>query len=258
MWSGCSFYMRGTAGTTPRTSPNSASKRVGISFFIRAANTAALSSVTSEFCAQIREGIAISSRFAAFALLSRITVTYDVHPKGEHMARPAGTYAIFETSMGNIVCRLFEKEAPKTVENFIGLAEGTKEFKDPISGKKEKRPYYDGLIFHRVIPDFMIQGGCPQGDGRGGPGYNFADEFHPSLRHSKAGKLSMANAGPGTNGSQFFITVAPTPHLDNRHSIFGEVVEGQDIADKISKTSRDGMDRPRVPVTMKVRIERVS
>jgi peptidyl-prolyl cis-trans isomerase A (cyclophilin A) len=174
------------------------------------------------------------------------------------MARPAGTYAIFETSLGNIVCRLFEKEAPKTVENFIGLAEGTKEFKDPISGKKEKRPYYDGLTFHRVIPDFMIQGGCPQGDGRGGPGYNFADEFHPSLRHSKGGKLSMANAGPNTNGSQFFITVAATPHLDNRHSIFGEVVEGQDIADKISATSRDGMDRPRVPVTMKVRIERVS
>jgi peptidyl-prolyl cis-trans isomerase A (cyclophilin A) len=174
------------------------------------------------------------------------------------MARPAGTYAIFETSMGNIVCRLFEKEAPKTVENFIGLAEGTKEFRDPIGGKKEKRRYYDGLIFHRVIPDFMIQGGCPQGDGRGGPGYQFADEFHPSLRHSKAGKLSMANAGPNTNGSQFFITVAPTPHLDNRHSIFGEVVEGQDVANKISETSRDGMDRPRVPVTMKVRIERVS
>ena len=173
------------------------------------------------------------------------------------MARPAGTYAIFETSLGNIVCRLFEKEAPKTVENFIGLAEGTKEFRDAISGKKEKRPYYDGLTFHRVIPQFMIQGGCPQGDGRGGPGYNFADEFHPSLRHSKPGKLSMANAGPNTNGSQFFITVAPTPHLDNRHSIFGEVIEGQDIAVKISETSRDSMDRPRVPVTMKVRIERV-
>ena len=173
------------------------------------------------------------------------------------MARAAGTYAIFETSQGNIVCRLFEKEAPKTVENFIGLAEGTKEFRDPISGKKEKRPYYDGLTFHRVIPQFMIQGGCPQGDGRGGPGYNFADEFHPSLRHNKPGKLSMANAGPNTNGSQFFITVAPTPHLDNRHSIFGEVVEGQDIAVKVSETSRDSMDRPRVPVTMKVRIERV-
>jgi len=174
------------------------------------------------------------------------------------MARPAGTYAIFETSLGNIVCRLFDKEAPKTVENFIGLAEGTKEFRDPISGKKEKRAYYHGLTFHRVIPQFMIQGGCPQGDGRGGPGYMFADEFHPSLRHNKPGKLSMANAGPNTNGSQFFITVAPTPHLDNRHSIFGEVVEGQDIAVKISETSRDAMDRPRVPVTMKVRIERVA
>jgi peptidyl-prolyl cis-trans isomerase A (cyclophilin A) len=173
------------------------------------------------------------------------------------MARPAGTYAIFETSLGNVVCRLFDKEAPKTVENFIGLAEGTKEFRDPISGKKEKRPYYDGLTFHRVIPQFMIQGGCPQGDGRGGPGYNFADEFHSSLRHNKPGKLSMANAGPNTNGSQFFITVAPTPHLDNRHSIFGEVIEGMDIANKISETSRDSMDRPRVPVTMKVRIERV-
>ena len=174
------------------------------------------------------------------------------------MARAAGTYAIFETSLGNIVVRLFDKEAPKTVENFVGLAEGTKEFRDPISGKKEKRAYYDGLTFHRVIPQFMIQGGCPQGDGRGGPGYTFADEFHPTLRHNKPGKLSMANAGPNTNGSQFFITVAPTPHLDNRHSIFGEVVEGQDIAVKISETSRDAMDRPRVPVTMKVRIERVA
>jgi peptidyl-prolyl cis-trans isomerase A (cyclophilin A) len=173
------------------------------------------------------------------------------------MARPAGTYAIFETSLGNIVVRLLDKEAPKTVENFIGLAEGTKEFTDALSGKKEKRPYYDGLIFHRVIPDFMIQGGCPRGDGRGGPGYSFADEFHPSLRHAKGGKLSMANSGPNTNGSQFFITVAATPHLDNRHTIFGEVVEGQDVADKISETPRDGSDRPRKPVTMKVRIERV-
>src|SRR5580700_5856864 len=174
------------------------------------------------------------------------------------MTRPAGTYAIFETSQGNIVVRLLEKEAPNTVANFVGLAEGTKEFTNERTGKKEKRPFYDDLIFHRVIPDFMIQGGCPEGTGRGGPGYKFGDEFHPSLKHSKAGKLSMANAGPGTNGSQFFLTVAATPWLDNKHSIFGEVVEGQDIADKISKTSRDGMDRPRVPVTMKVRIERVS
>jgi peptidyl-prolyl cis-trans isomerase A (cyclophilin A) len=174
------------------------------------------------------------------------------------MARSAGTYAIFETSLGNIVCKLFDKEAPKTAENFIGLAEGTKEFVNPLTGKKEKRNYYDGLTFHRVIPQFMIQGGCPRGDGRGGPGYSFGDEFHPSLRHSKAGKLSMANAGPNTNGSQFFITVAPTPHLDNRHTIFGEVVEGQHIADQISNTPRDSMDKPRTPVTMKVRIERVS
>ena len=175
------------------------------------------------------------------------------------MSRAAGTYAIFETSQGNIVVRLLEKEAPKTVENFIGLAEGTKEFIDEKSGKKQKKNYYDGLIFHRVIPKFMIQGGCPRGDGRGGPGYTFGDEFHPSLRHSKAGKLSMANAGPGTNGSQFFITVAATPWLDNKHTIFGEVVEGQDVADKISNLPRDSSDRPRTPVTLqKVRIERAA
>ena len=149
------------------------------------------------------------------------------------MTRPAGTYAIFETSQGNIVIKLFEKEAPKTVENFTGLAEGTKEFTNEKTGKKEKRPFYDGLIFHRVIPNFMIQGGCPHGSGMGGPGYKFADEFHPSLKHSKPGKLSMANSGPNTNGSQFFITVAPTPHLDNRHTIFGEIVEGQDVASRL-------------------------
>jgi len=175
------------------------------------------------------------------------------------MSRPAGTYAVFETSQGNIVVKLFEKEAPKTVENFIGLAEGTKEFTDESTGKKTKKNFYDGLVFHRVIPDFMIQGGCPQGSGRGGPGYKFADEFHPSLNHAKPGKLSMANAGPGTNGSQFFITVAPTPWLDNKHTVFGEVVEGQDVANKISKVPRDSGDRPKTPVVMKsVRIERVS
>jgi peptidyl-prolyl cis-trans isomerase A (cyclophilin A) len=174
------------------------------------------------------------------------------------MSRSSGTYAIFETSQGNIVVKLLEKEAPKTVENFVGLAEGTKEFTDESTGKKQKKNYYDGLVFHRVIPKFMIQGGCPQGTGRGGPGYKFADEFHSSLNHSKAGKLSMANAGPGTNGSQFFITVAATPWLDNKHTIFGEVVEGQDVADKISNLPRDSNDRPKTPVVMqKVRIERV-
>jgi peptidyl-prolyl cis-trans isomerase A (cyclophilin A) len=168
-------------------------------------------------------------------------------------------YAIFETTEGNIVVKLLEKEAPKTVENFVGLAEGTKEFTDAKTGKKTKRNFYDGLVFHRVIPKFMIQGGCPLGTGTGDPGYRFADEFHPSLKHSKPGKLSMANAGPGTNGSQFFITVAATPWLDNKHAIFGEVVEGQDVADKISNLPRDSGDRPKTPVVMnKVRIERVS
>jgi len=174
------------------------------------------------------------------------------------MTRPTGTYAVFETSLGNIVIRLLEKEAPKTVENFIGLAEGSKEFSNEKTGKKEKRPFYDGLIFHRVIPDFMIQGGCPHGSGMGGPGYKFADEFHPTLRHSKPGKLSMANSGPNTNGSQFFITVAATPWLDNRHAIFGEVVEGQEVANKISGVPRDRNDRPNTPVTIEhVKIERV-
>jgi peptidyl-prolyl cis-trans isomerase A (cyclophilin A) len=179
--------------------------------------------------------------------------------QGDRMSRPAGTYAIFETSQGNIVVRLLEAEAPKTVANFVGLAEGTKEFTNEKTGQKEKKPFYDGLIFHRVIPQFMIQGGCPQGSGMGGPGYKFADEFHTSLKHSKAGKLSMANSGPGTNGSQFFITVAATPWLDNRHTIFGEVAEGQDVADKISNVPRDSNDRPRTPVTLKkVRIERIA
>ncbi len=174
------------------------------------------------------------------------------------MTRPRGTYAVLETSQGSIVCRLFEDEAPKTVANFVGLAEGTKEFTDPRSRQKVNRPFYDGLAFHRVIPGFMIQGGCPLGNGTGGPGYSFADEFHSSLRHDRPGKLSMANAGPNTNGSQFFITLAPTPWLDGRHTIFGEVVEGQEIAVKISQAARDPNDRPRVPVILqKVRIERV-
>ncbi len=173
------------------------------------------------------------------------------------MTRTPGTYAVLETSLGSIVCRLFEAEAPNTVANFVGLAEGTKEFRDPQTGQKIKRPFYDGLTFHRVIPGFMIQSGCPLGNGTGDPGYRFADEFHSSLRHDRPGKLSMANAGPNTNGSQFFITVAATPWLDNRHTILGEVVEGQDIAVKISDVPRDRKDRPREPVVIrKVRIER--
>ncbi len=153
-------------------------------------------------------------------------------------------YATFKTSMGDIVVRLYEDKAPKTVENFVGLATGTKEWTDPKTGAKVKRPLYNGTIFHRVIPGFMIQGGDPLGRGTGGPGYRFADEFHPDLRHSKAGILSMANAGPNTNGSQFFITLGPTPHLDNRHSVFGEVVQGQQVAVAIANVPRGPNDRP--------------
>jgi len=167
------------------------------------------------------------------------------------MSRAPGTYAIFETSQGNIVVRLLEKEAPKTVANFVGLAEGTKEWTDPKSGQKVKRPYYNGLVFHRVIEGFMIQGGDPLGTGTGGPGYKFADEFSPKARHGKAGILSMANSGPNTNGGQFFITLAATPWLDNKHSVFGEVVDGLDVIKKIGSTptSKPG-DRPVKPITV--------
>ena len=153
-------------------------------------------------------------------------------------------YATLKTNMGVIVIRLFDDKAPKTVENFVGLATGTKEWTDPRSGQKVKQPLYNGTIFHRVIPGFMIQGGDPLGRGTGGPGYRFADEFHAELRHNKAGILSMANAGPNTNGSQFFITLAPTPHLDNRHSVFGEVVQGQEVVVAIGNAPRGANDRP--------------
>jgi len=156
-------------------------------------------------------------------------------------------YAAFDTTEGKFKVKLFADLAPRTVENFVSLADGTK------TGK----PFYDGTIFHRVIPDFMIQGGDPQGTGRGGPGYQFADEFHASLKHTKPGLLSMANAGPNTNGSQFFITVAATPWLDNRHSIFGEVVEGYAVVEKISKAPRGAQDRPLKEVRVNsVKIER--
>jgi peptidyl-prolyl cis-trans isomerase A (cyclophilin A) len=169
-----------------------------------------------------------------------------------------GTYAKFDTTEGSFTIKLFDKEAPNTVANFVGLAEGTKEWSDPATGTKKTSPYYDGIIFHRIIDGFMIQGGDPLGQGTGGPGYTFADEFHPSRRHDRAGILSMANAGPGTNGSQFFITLGPTPHLDNRHSVFGEVVSGLDVVKRIGKVPTDKRDRPITPVTMtKVTIERV-
>jgi len=167
-------------------------------------------------------------------------------------------YAHFTTSDGNFTARLFDAETPATVANFTGLAEGSKEWNDPRSGRKVKQPYFNGTIFHRVIEGFMIQGGDPLGQGTGGPGYTFADEFNPKLRHSKAGILSMANRGPNTNGGQFFITLAATPWLDDKHSVFGEVTEGMDVVKKIGSapTSKPG-DRPVKAITIQsVTIER--
>ena len=159
-----------------------------------------------------------------------------------------------------MLARLFDKEAPKTVENFVMLAEGKKQWMNPRSRTMVRRPYYNNLTFHRIISGFMIQGGDPEGTGTGGPGFTFADEFSPKLRHTKAGILSMANRGPDTNGGQFFITLGPTSHLDDKHSVFGEVVEGMDVLRGIGKVPTEGSSgRPAKPVVMKtVRIERVS
>ena len=173
------------------------------------------------------------------------------------MARTPGTYAIFNTTQGEIVCRLFESDAPKTVKNFIDLAEGTREWTHR-GEKKTGKKLYDGTIFHRVIPDFMVQGGDPDGTGMGGPGYKFEDETKGSPhKFDKPGKLAMANAGPNTNGSQFFITVANTMWLTGNHTIFGEVVEGQSIVDAITKLPRGAQDKPKTPVVLEsVTIER--
>jgi peptidyl-prolyl cis-trans isomerase A (cyclophilin A) len=175
------------------------------------------------------------------------------------MARDPGLYATIQTSEGDIVCRLFEKEAPETVKNFTELAEGKRDWSDRISGKKGPGPLYSGTVFHRVIPNFMIQGGDPSGTGMGGPGYQFKDETKGSPhKFNNKGKLAMANAGPNTNGSQFFITVAATDWLTGNHTIFGEVLEGQDVVDKISKVPRNAQDRPNKDVSISaVKIERV-
>ncbi len=177
----------------------------------------------------------------------------------ETMTAPApqnendGIFAVIQTRKGDIRLKLEYEKAPMTVANFVALAEGRMK----NSAKPEGTPYFDGLIFHRVIPGFMIQGGDPTGTGAGGPGYAFADEIHPELIHDRPGTLSMANAGPATNGSQFFITHGPTPHLNGRHAVFGYVVAGQEVVDAIGAEPRDPRDRPLTEVSMKVTIERV-
>ncbi|MBI5497192.1 MAG: peptidylprolyl isomerase [Deltaproteobacteria bacterium] len=159
-------------------------------------------------------------------------------------------YATFKTSMGDLVAELYWDKVPLTVANFVGLAEGTKEWTDPRSGKKEKKPLYSGTIFHRVIPDFMIQAGDPLGNGTGGPGYRFSDEFHADLKHTGPGILSMANSGPNTNGSQFFITEKATPWLDNKHSVFGKVTEGADLVGKIARVPAGPNNKPATDVVL--------
>jgi peptidyl-prolyl cis-trans isomerase A (cyclophilin A) len=165
--------------------------------------------------------------------------------------------ATLNTNQGQVVIRLFPDHAPKTVRNFVELAEGGRQWTDPRTGRATTDKLYAGTVFHRVIPNFMIQGGDPIGSGRGGPGYKFADEIHPDLAFDRPYLLAMANAGPGTNGSQFFITVAPTPWLNGKHTIFGEVIEGADVVDLISLVKTGSQDRPVEDVTIEsVTVER--
>jgi peptidyl-prolyl cis-trans isomerase A (cyclophilin A) len=176
-------------------------------------------------------------------------------PVAEHL------YATLQTNHGPIRLELFPNQAPKTVRNFVELSEGTRDYTDPKTGQKGVGPYYDGTISHRVISGFMVQMGDPTGTGRGGPGYEFGDEFHPELRFDRPYLLAMANAGPGTNGSQFFITVGPTPHLNNRHTIFGQVAdpESEKVVDSIATTATDPRDRPLEDVVIeRVTIDRVT
>jgi peptidyl-prolyl cis-trans isomerase A (cyclophilin A) len=200
-------------------------------------------------------------------VLAQYTQSFPSHraAKPQAQAAPAvplptepGLYAVIYTSMGNIVCRLFDKDAPKTVANFRGLATGTKAWTDPATGTVKHTPLYSGTTFHRVIPEFMIQGGDPTGTGMGSPGYQFEDEISSSHTFDHPGILAMANSGPNTNGSQFFITVAPTAWLNGKHTIFGEVVSGQDVVDAISKVPRDDQDKPLTPIKIvRITIRRV-
>jgi len=175
--------------------------------------------------------------------------TFDEVPS-DYVPGDGQLYATLHTNKGDIKVHLYEHRAPKTVANFVGLATGKRTWTDPETNQKRNDPFYDGVIFHRVIPGFMIQGGDRTGTGRGGPGYRFDDEFHAELRHDGPGVLSMANAGPNTNGSQFFLTVAATPHLDDRHAVFGRVVEGMEVAQAIAAAPRNASDRPNEDIVM--------
>ena len=175
----------------------------------------------------------------------------DFPAPGDLVPGDGALHATFHTTLGDFKVELFEEAAPSTVSNFVALATGRTDWTDPRTGEPGEGPFYDGVTFHRVIDGFMIQGGDPSGTGRGGPGYRFPDECSPLARHDRPGVLSMANAGPDTNGSQFFVTLAPTPHLDGRHTVFGRVIEGLETVRKIGSTPTDRDDRPREPVVIR-------
>lgn len=232
------------SGTVARTTLGGGVAQAAAPAATASAPTAKPSASTSPRPSESKSAsVGADSKAAPKGKVKKMFVTFEMEIDG----KPAG----------KIKARLYHQWVPNTVENFVGLVEGTKPFQEdnpekPGRTREVKRPFYDGLTFHRVIPGFMIQGGDPRGDGRGGPGYQFKDEFHPSARHSRSGMLSMANAGPNTNGSQFFITLSEQSRLDNKHSVFGEVVEGLDVAEKIAKVAREpGLDKPYKPVVMK-------
>lgn len=196
--------------------------------------------------------------FLSLIFFSALCFSQKINENEIFKGLPKGYYAAIITDFGTIVFELYEKQAPKTVKNFVELALGKKEWIDPKTGKKVKKRFYDGLIFHRVIPNFMAQTGCPKGDGTGGPGYEFEDEFYEGLVFDRPGRVAMANRGPNTNGSQIFITVAATPWLNMKHTIFGQVVRGLDVVEKIVSVPRDTRDKPLSPVYIrKVLIKRI-
>ncbi|MDI3254970.1 MAG: peptidylprolyl isomerase [Bacillota bacterium] len=201
--------------------------------------------------------ISLALTYQGFAQQTTPTSSQDLPDSPETQAhispQPTGPTAIFDTTMGRITCRLFDQQAPKTVANFVGLAEGTKDWTDPVTHQKmHNKPFYDGTIFHRVIPEFMIQGGDPTGTGTGDPGYMFEDEFDPNLNFDVPGRLAMANSGPNTNGSQFFITEVPTEHLNQKHTIFGQCDDSSILVVKsIARVPRDDNDKPIEPVVLK-------